>query len=120
MPAKVAVKLSLQRQVASIREKCKTGSDWAAGVLFELLLCFATQLLPPLYGHYAMLYRLHSLILRLCFRLCTAAGGRFRGRIGRTLFQTTGLFQSVLEPDIATNKVSTMGSAWYVNTGLCS
>ncbi|PNH04276.1 putative plastid-lipid-associated protein 8, chloroplastic, partial [Tetrabaena socialis] len=33
------------------------------------------------------------------------AGGRFRGRIGRTLFRTAGLFQSVLQPDIATNKV---------------
>jgi hypothetical protein len=37
--------------------------------------------------------------------LYAAAGGRFRGRIGRTLFQTAGLFQSVLEPDVATNKV---------------
>jgi hypothetical protein len=34
-----------------------------------------------------------------------AAGGRFRGRIGRLLFRTTGVFQSVLQPDIATNKV---------------
>ncbi|GIL70436.1 hypothetical protein Vretimale_3563 [Volvox reticuliferus] len=33
------------------------------------------------------------------------AGGRFRGRIGRALFRTTGLFQSVLKPDIATNKI---------------
>ncbi|GLI58830.1 hypothetical protein VaNZ11_000594 [Volvox africanus] len=33
------------------------------------------------------------------------AGGRFRGRIGRALFRTAGLFQSVLKPDIATNKV---------------
>lgn len=35
----------------------------------------------------------------------TAAGGRFRGSIGRALFKTTGVYQSVLEPDIATNKV---------------
>lgn len=34
-----------------------------------------------------------------------AAGGRFRGSIGRVLFRTTGVFQSVLEPDVATNKV---------------
>jgi hypothetical protein len=34
------------------------------------------------------------------------AGGRFRGRIGRLLFKTTGVFQSVLQPDIATNKVA--------------
>ncbi|PNW74967.1 hypothetical protein CHLRE_12g502250v5 [Chlamydomonas reinhardtii] len=33
------------------------------------------------------------------------AGGRFRGKIGRALFRTAGLFQSVLQPDIATNKV---------------
>ncbi|KXZ55844.1 hypothetical protein GPECTOR_2g1395 [Gonium pectorale] len=33
------------------------------------------------------------------------AGGRFRGRIGRALFRTAGLFQSVLKPDLATNKV---------------
>lgn len=34
-----------------------------------------------------------------------AAGGRFRGTVGRNLFKTTGLFQSVLQPDLATNKV---------------
>lgn len=33
------------------------------------------------------------------------SGGRFRGTLGRTLFRTTGLFQSVLEPGIVTNKV---------------
>ncbi|KAG2491387.1 hypothetical protein HYH03_010178 [Edaphochlamys debaryana] len=33
------------------------------------------------------------------------AGGRFRGRVGKALFRTAGLFQSVLQPDIATNKV---------------
>jgi hypothetical protein len=48
----------------------------------------------------------HELICVHIF-VYAAAGGRFRGRIGRTLFQTAGLFQSVLEPDIATNKVST-------------
>jgi hypothetical protein len=45
--------------------------------------------------------------------LCAAAGGRFRGRIGRTLFQTAGLFQSVLEPDIATNKVRRQGAGCW-------
>lgn len=34
------------------------------------------------------------------------AGGRFRGRLGRALFQTAGVFQSVLRPDVATNKAS--------------
>jgi hypothetical protein len=34
-----------------------------------------------------------------------AAGGRFRNGIGRSIFRTSGLFQSVLEPDVATNKV---------------
>lgn len=33
------------------------------------------------------------------------AGGRFRTGLGRFLFQTTGLFQSVLQPDIVVNKV---------------
>ncbi|GFR46858.1 hypothetical protein Agub_g8498, partial [Astrephomene gubernaculifera] len=33
------------------------------------------------------------------------AGGRFRSRLGRFLFRTAGLFQSVIQPDIATNKV---------------
>ncbi len=37
--------------------------------------------------------------------VCAASGGRFRGTIGRTLFQTTGLFQSVLKPGVVTNKV---------------
>uniref|UniRef100_A0A7S0RYJ4 Plastid lipid-associated protein/fibrillin conserved domain-containing protein n=1 Tax=Chlamydomonas leiostraca TaxID=1034604 RepID=A0A7S0RYJ4_9CHLO len=34
------------------------------------------------------------------------SGGRFRSSLGRTLFRTTGLFQSVLKPDVATNKVA--------------
>uniref|UniRef100_A0A7S3VJL2 Plastid lipid-associated protein/fibrillin conserved domain-containing protein n=2 Tax=Dunaliella tertiolecta TaxID=3047 RepID=A0A7S3VJL2_DUNTE len=34
------------------------------------------------------------------------SGGRFRSRIGRSLFQTTGLYQSVLKPGIVTNKVA--------------
>ena len=37
--------------------------------------------------------------------LHTASGGRFRSRMGRSLFQTTGLYQSVLKPGIVTNKV---------------
>jgi hypothetical protein len=40
-----------------------------------------------------------------------AAGGRFRGNVGRALFQTAGLYQSVLQPDepLATNKVTAAG-----------
>jgi hypothetical protein len=34
-----------------------------------------------------------------------AAGGRFRGRLGRAFFKTERLCQSVLEPDLVTNKV---------------
>lgn len=36
------------------------------------------------------------------------AGGRFRSKLGRLLFQTTGVFQSVLQldPPVATNKVA--------------
>ncbi len=41
----------------------------------------------------------------LSFRAPAAAGGRFRGRIGRQLFQTTQLCQSVLEPNLVTNKL---------------
>lgn len=43
---------------------------------------------------------------------CKASGGRFRGKLGRVLFQTDGLFQSILPPasensdPIATNKVA--------------
>jgi len=33
------------------------------------------------------------------------AGGRFQSSIGRAIFRTRGIFQSVLEPDIVTNKV---------------
>lgn len=33
------------------------------------------------------------------------AGGRFRGGLGKLLFRTTFLGQSVLQPDIVTNKV---------------
>ena len=34
------------------------------------------------------------------------AGGRFRTGFGRFLFRTTGLFQSVLEPNVVVNKVA--------------
>jgi hypothetical protein len=34
-----------------------------------------------------------------------AAGGRFRGKVGRSLFRTAGLYQSVIAPDIVTNKI---------------
>jgi len=34
-----------------------------------------------------------------------AAGGRYRGRIGRALFRTDALFQHVLKPDVAVNVV---------------
>lgn len=35
----------------------------------------------------------------------TAAGGRFRSRFGRSLFRTEKVCQSVIQPDIVTNKV---------------
>lgn len=35
----------------------------------------------------------------------TAAGGRFRSRFGRALFRTEKVCQSVIQPDIVTNKV---------------
>ncbi len=35
-----------------------------------------------------------------------ATGGRFRNPLGRWLFSATGLFQSCLLPDLATNKVT--------------
>lgn len=35
----------------------------------------------------------------------TAAGGRFRNAAGRQIFQTRQLCQSVLRPDVVTNKV---------------
>ena len=37
--------------------------------------------------------------------LIAAAGGRFRGKIGRKLFKATKLCQSIIQPDIVTNKV---------------
>ena len=38
------------------------------------------------------------------------AGGRFRGGLGKLLFRTTLLAQSVLQPDLVTNKVG--GGGW--------
>jgi hypothetical protein len=54
----------------------------------------------------------------VCYSVCpAAAGGRFRGSIGRALFRTTGVYQSVLEPDIATNKVQPHHSCHAVLSG---
>lgn len=36
------------------------------------------------------------------------AGGRFRGRLGRFLFRTTGLYQAILRPNLAKNLVTFM------------
>jgi hypothetical protein len=36
------------------------------------------------------------------------AGGRFRSGIGKILFRTTGLCQSVLQPDLVTNKIEAL------------
>ncbi|KAI8476972.1 MAG: hypothetical protein J3K34DRAFT_516225 [Monoraphidium minutum] len=60
---------------------------------------------PLLWGNYEVRY---TSIARAseAQRRGQPAGGRFRGRIGRVLFQTTGVFQSVLAPDVATNKVA--------------
>lgn len=47
------------------------------------------------------------------------SGGRFRGAIGRMLFQTTGLFQSILPGDsspVAVNKVCIKISASHTET----
>ena len=51
---------------------------------------------------------------------CAASGGRFRGTLGRTLFQTTGLFQSVLKPGVVTNKVRLWGHTAWGTPVLCS
>ena len=39
-------------------------------------------------------------------KAANAAGGRFRGRIGRTIFRTRGLFQHLIAPDRAVNCVT--------------
>lgn len=41
--------------------------------------------------------------------MCTAAGGRFRGALGRAIFRTTCVCQSIIKPDIVINKV-----IWWV------
>lgn len=83
---------------------------------------------PLLWGNYCVAYTSTS---RAQSERGQPAGGRFRGRLGRTLFKTTGVYQSVLQPDVATNKVrvrtgatqhcqqcsprcmSTPGAAWH-------
>lgn len=40
------------------------------------------------------------------------AGGRFRGGLGKLLFRTTLLAQSVLQPDVVTNKVGGAAPQW--------
>lgn len=56
----------------------------------------------------AMLWREARLVViraALIVLSAAAAGGRFRGKLGRALLTTTGLYQSVLAPDLVTNKV---------------
>eukprot|EP00877_Chromochloris_zofingiensis_P012707 jgi/Chrzof1/7690/Cz02g33030.t1 len=57
---------------------------------------------PLLWGNYNVAYTSTG---RAQSERGQPAGGRFRGRIGRALFRTTGVYQSVLQPDIATNKI---------------
>ncbi|MEW5304010.1 MAG: hypothetical protein WDW36_006652 [Sanguina aurantia] len=55
-----------------------------------------------LWGNYNVAYTSTS---RAMTQSGNPAGGRFRGGLGRMLFRSTGIFQSVLAPDIATNKI---------------
>ena len=57
---------------------------------------------PRLWGDYEVAYT----STRRSQERGQPAGGRFRGAIGRRLFATAGLFQSVIRPDIATNKIA--------------
>lgn len=57
---------------------------------------------PLLFGNYNVAY---TSTRRTPSEQGQPAGGRFRGTVGRALFRTAGLFQSVMQPDIATNKV---------------
>ena len=43
----------------------------------------------------------------------TAAGGRFRSQFGRSLFRTEKVCQSVIQPDIVTNKVCRYHHPWH-------
>ncbi|KAL6752597.1 hypothetical protein V8C86DRAFT_2752057 [Haematococcus lacustris] len=58
---------------------------------------------PMIWGNYCVAY---TSTRRAPSERGSPSGGRFRGRLGRALFRTTGLFQSVLAPDIVTNKIS--------------
>ncbi|GAX74034.1 hypothetical protein CEUSTIGMA_g1484.t1 [Chlamydomonas eustigma] len=60
---------------------------------------------PRLIGNYVVVY---TSTRRAPGQKGQAAGGRFRGALGRSLFKTTGVFQSVLagDPPIAVNKVA--------------
>jgi len=54
--------------------------------------------------------------LQLSVLKAAAAGGKFRGRLGRAIFQTTAVCQSVLQPDLVINKVrSCLFSAFVMN-----
>jgi hypothetical protein len=56
---------------------------------------------PRIYGNYNVSYTLMG-----NRQYGQPAGGRFRTGIGALLFRTTGLFQSVLAPDVVINKVA--------------
>ncbi|KAL6778760.1 PLAP4 [Auxenochlorella protothecoides x Auxenochlorella symbiontica] len=55
---------------------------------------------PDLFGNFAVAY-----VSPGTAQPGAAAGGRFRSTLGKALFPTRGLFQSVLSPDIVVNKV---------------
>lgn len=59
---------------------------------------------PDLFGNFAVAY-----VSPGTAQPGAAAGGRFRSTLGKALFPTRGLFQSVLSPDIVVNKV---GRVW--------
>ena len=57
---------------------------------------------PTLVGNYEVVYT----STRNASQQGAPAGGRFRSGLGKALFKTTGLYQSILEGGIAVNKVS--------------
>ncbi|CAM9589114.1 unnamed protein product, partial [Phaeothamnion confervicola] len=67
-------------------ENCGQGTDWLSD--------------PTLFGNYAVSY-----VSVGNSENSNPAGGRFRGRFGRSLFRTEALFQHILRPDCVVNSV---------------
>ena len=106
---------SVSKPVDTRSQLCKvTSSTHASRSLRRSPLSQAQRPLedPLVFGNYNVAY-----VSTGPTQSSNPAGGRFRGGLGKLLFRTTLLAQSVLQPDVVTNKVRLAVWRWWWRWG---